>query len=149
MEGEYLWTLKDHIDTVWMAGYQEIKPMEMEQSEDSPLIRALGPTAVDILSHAQMRCGGCGSKVGAQVLDRAMQRVRHLLPVHESVIAGVGDDAALVKPPTGDALLVHTIDYFRSFIQDPYVFGQIAAIHSLSGIGSTIFQFNTIHNKNE
>jgi hypothetical protein len=45
-----------------------------------------------------------------------------------------GDDAAMVLPPAPPAYLVHSIDYFRSFISDPYVMGQIAANHALSGI---------------
>ena len=46
----------------------------------------------------------------------------------------LGDDAALVLPPSPPAYLVHSIDYFRSFINDPYVMGQIAVNHALSGI---------------
>ena len=51
----------------------------------------------------------------------------------------LGDDAALVLPPAPPAYLVHSIDYFRSFINDPYVMGQIAVNHALSGIGHGLF----------
>jgi hypothetical protein len=44
-----------------------------------------------------------------------------------------GDDAALVRPPQAPAYLVHSIDYFRSFISDPFLMGQIAVNHALSG----------------
>jgi selenide,water dikinase len=46
----------------------------------------------------------------------------------------LGDDAALIIPPASPAYSVHTIDYFRSFVSDPYVFGQIAANHALSDV---------------
>lgn len=48
-------------------------------------------------------------------------------------IVHTGDDAALVRPPLPPAYLVQSIDYFRSFISDPYVMGQIAVNHALSG----------------
>ena len=111
---------------------------ERESGAAPPVARAMGADTLALLSAAQMRCGGCGSKVGAQVLTRALRRVRARVHHRDEVVCGVAtdahDDAALLLPPPAPAYLVHTLDYFRSFVSDPYLFGQIAANHALSDV---------------
>ena len=98
-------------------------------------ISAAGPGAEEVLQHATMRCGGCGSKVGAGVLGRVLAR----LGVGQGGEGGGLDDAAIVVPPTEPgALMVHTVDFFRSFVTDPYVFGRIAANHALSDVHAMV-----------
>jgi selenide, water dikinase len=82
------------------------------------------------------RCAGCGSKVGSNVLTRAMKRVKamNMLVARDEVLAGIGDDAAVLSlSHSPGACMVQTIDYFKSFVSDPFLFGKIAANHALSG----------------
>ena len=130
VEGQWVWRWKDWIDRRFMRQYTELPPMnggepgaeESDQDESAPSVTA----------HA-MRCGGCGSKVGSQMLERALAR---LDPVgHPDVLLGLDapDDAAVVRVPPG-LVAVQTVDFFRAFIDDPFVFGRIAANHALGDI---------------
>lgn len=132
LAGKYVWRLKDWIDRRWMRGYRELPPMP------APSTPALAPglagaDALKEISSIAMRCGGCGSKVGATVLTRVLARLP--TATRADIVIGLADpdDAAVVEIPAGK-MMVHTIDFFRSFVDDPYVFGAVAANHSLSDI---------------
>eukprot|EP00967_Tisochrysis_lutea_P128653 scaffold220343_cov25-Tisochrysis_lutea.AAC.5 len=75
-------------------------------------------------------------QVGATVLSRVMARLRsegHLPnaknhkvgPLASHVLVGLDspDDCAVLAPSS--LASVHSVDFFRSFIDDPFVFGQV------------------------
>ena len=80
-----------------------------------------------------MRCGGCAAKVPAMVLARVMERLQPA--AGDAVVIGLDspDDAALISFPGGPPLL-QTVDFFRAMVDDPYLFGRIAATHALGDI---------------
>src|SRR5438067_1259260 len=89
--------------------------------------------ALKELSAIAMRCGGCGAKVGATVLARALGQITPAERIDVLVGLDAPDDAAIVD--TGGPLLsVQTVDYFRAMIDDPYLFGKIAANHALGDL---------------
>ena len=131
-EGAWLWTWKDWIDRRFMGKYGDLPEM-IQKSQPLPQAGLADPETLKEISAIAMRCGGCGAKVGANVLTRALQ---DLTPVdRDDVLIGLHepDDAAVVEVPPGK-VVVHTVDYFRAFIDDAYVFGQISANHSLSDL---------------
>ncbi len=131
-EGATLWQWKDWIDRRFMQKFSELP--EMAEEEVSNINRNLADQdTLKDFSAIPMRCGGCGAKVGATVLSRAISELK--LAPRDDILIGLHepDDAAVVEVPPGK-VMVHTVDYFRSFIDDPYLFGQVAANHSLSDI---------------
>jgi selenide,water dikinase len=135
--GEWVWRWKDWIDRRFMRRFSDLPPMAANGSTSPSTqtggIALEGEEARQALSALAMRCGGCGAKVGANVLSRALADLK---PVQRSdIVLGLDapDDAAVVRVPAGKAM-VHTVDFFRAFIDDPYVFGEIAAVHALGDL---------------
>ena len=132
LDGDWVWRWKDWIDRRFMRKFADLPDMTDDAKLDLPSGLA-GDDAIKELSAIAMRCGGCGAKVGATVLGRVMNQ---LDPVaRDDVLIGLDDpdDAAVVETPPGK-VVVHTVDSFRAMIDDPYLFGRIAANHSLGDI---------------
>jgi len=132
-EGAWVWRWKDWIDRRFMRKFGELEPMQEGVRQAASPVRLEGEEAAQALSAIAMRCGGCGAKVGATVLSRALGGLHPI--ERDDVLIGLHspDDAAVVRVPPGKAM-VHTVDFFRAFIDDPYVFGKVAANHSLGDI---------------
>jgi selenide,water dikinase len=131
-QGEWLWKAKDWIDRQFMQKFNVLP--EMDVSDVANFADGLADEpAIKELSTLAMRCGGCGAKVGSGILSRVMQR----LPVHQRDDVLIGrdspDDSAMLAVPSGK-VMVQSIDYFRAFIDDAYLFGAIAANHALGDL---------------
>ena len=130
VEGAWVWLWKDWIDRRFMRKFNDLPEMP---APPALLPRLADRQALEEISAIAMRCGGCGAKVGASVLSRALGQIEPA--AHADVVAGLdaADDAALIDIG-GDRLLVQTVDYFRAMIDDPYLFGKIAATHALGDV---------------
>ena len=78
--------------------------------------------------------GGCTAKLGAGVLSRVLERLPKG-PEDPNLLIGYDskDDAAVYKV-TDDVAIVQTLDFFPPMVEDPYIFGKIAATNALSDI---------------
>jgi selenide,water dikinase len=112
--------LKDRIDRRWVESF---RPAEM------PAV----PGEVDD-ALPQMRCGGCGSKVSGDVLSAVLKRLDPEQDPRVLIGARHGEDAAVFRGEAGGPVQVQTVDHFRSFTDDPYLFGRVAALHAVSDL---------------
>jgi selenide, water dikinase len=130
VEGKWVWRWKDWIDRRFMRKFNELPEMAAPPASVSPVA---DQQALRDISAIAMRCGGCGAKVGATVLSRALAAIEPA--PRDDVVVGLDapDDAALVDVG-GDRLSLQTVDYFRAIVDDPYTLGKIAANHSLGDV---------------
>ena len=114
-QGAGLWRLKNRIDRKFMDRFSELpeRKMPAPEPDDEP------------------RCAGCGSKIGAEALRDALGQLEPVPNRDVRMGLDAGEDAAVIDWPA-DQLLIQTQDYFPAFIDEPWLFGRIAALHALS-----------------
>ena len=76
---------------------------------------------------------GCASKIDQASLKRVLAGLPDIDDPKVLVGSAAGDDAGIYAFD-GDVCLVQTVDVFSPSVDDPYVFGQIAAANSLSDV---------------
>jgi selenide, water dikinase len=79
------------------------------------------------------KAAGCAAKLSPSVLDAVLKK----LPPQQNAKVLVGfetsDDAAVYQL-TPDLAIVQTVDFFTPIVDDPTLFGQVAAANSLSDV---------------
>lgn len=81
----------------------------------------------------QVKAGGCASKLSPKVLDQVLGALPKQTNPHVLVGFDTSDDAGVYQI-SADTALVQTVDFFTPIVDDPYVFGAIAAANALSDV---------------
>jgi selenide, water dikinase len=86
---------------------------------------------------ANVKAGGCASKLSPRILDRALRAVPRVTNEKVLVAYETADDAGvydLTEAGGKPLAMVQTVDFFTPIVDDPYTFGAIAAANALSDV---------------
>ena len=121
--------LKDWIDRRFMDRFQVLD----ESGRPRPALAKLSAMGSSD-DEAEMMCGGCAAKLGAEPLAAALA-LMPAPPSDDTVILGLDarDDVAATRGPDG-ATMLHNIDVIRAFADDPWLVGRVAAANALSDL---------------
>jgi selenide,water dikinase len=97
------------------------KTSDDRQSEQLPLLTA------------SVKAQGCAAKISSSALFEMLAGLKLVSP--KELICGIEnfEDAAVYKI-SDDLAIVQTVDFFPALVDDPYIFGQIAAANALSDV---------------
>lgn len=111
-QGHWAWRWKDWIDKRFVAKYNSLSPPAQAH---------------------ELRCAGCAAKISSHMLGEVLSTLHPC--THEDVLSthGSTEDAAMVRLDA-DRVMLQSVDHFRAFVNDPYLFARIATVHCLGDI---------------
>ena len=119
-----LWRWKDRIDRRFMDRLRDLPMMT-----SPPLPDRVADGVREALDGRPL-CGGCGAKVAAPALARALDALPP--PARPDTLSRPGDDAAVLAHGNGRQVL--TTDHLRAVTDDLHLMGRIAAVHALGDV---------------
>lgn len=110
--GHWAWRWKNWIDKRFVARFTRLAPPPQAE---------------------QIRCAGCAAKISSHLLTQVLDELTPC--THADILSQHGrtEDAAIVQLDAGRVML-QSVDHFRAFVNDPYLFARIATVHCLSDI---------------
>src|SRR5947209_13873860 len=94
-------------------------------------MRCLLATQVKLTSMA--KAAGCAAKLNPAILEAVLRKLPRQMDPNVLVGFDTNDDAGIYKIAE-DMALVQTVDFFTPIVDDPFLFGQIAAANALSDV---------------
>ncbi|MFK7730890.1 MAG: selenide, water dikinase SelD [Pseudomonadales bacterium] len=120
--GAWVWRWKDRIDTKFMQRFEALPKMMP--------IKHWGTVPEAVQLNSQAPCGGCGAKVGSDLLQATLETLA--IESAGTIMAGAEDAASV--PLAGSTALLQSVDVLRGLVSDPWLMGRIAANHALSDL---------------
>lgn len=135
----WLWNLKQRIDRSFLTMHQSgmahtgMAIRNLRQTETGGRTAGSETGAIHSASPSVMRCSGCGGKTSSRVLSSVIGRLRDEHPHLAHPVFLQSEDAAVFSASPG-AVDAASSDFFPAFLEDPWLTGRVAAIHSLSDL---------------
>ena len=86
------------------------------------------------------KSGGCSGKLGAKKLTHILEKIDKY-PNSNLLVGFDSHDDASVYQINEHQAIVSTLDFFPPMVEDPYLFGQIAATNALSDVWNSFDSF--------
>ena len=103
--------------------------------------------AEDIKLTSMSKTAGWAAKMSPMDLAKALTNLKKIEDKNLLVGFETSDDAAVYKI-SEDTAIIQTLDFFTPVVDDPYIFGQIAAANALSDVyamgGTPILALNIV-----
>src|SRR5687768_9297040 len=93
-----------------------------------------GPDAEHATLLTAARGAGCGCKLPPDLLARALAALPPVPHGPDVLVGHAGMDDAAVHRLTDDVAVVASVDFFTPVVDDPGLFGEIAATNALSDL---------------
>ncbi len=164
--GAWVWHWKDRIDRRFMRMFHDLpvqpplarfagQALAGQSVASNSVLRKPSDDASyeeERLPAANERCGGCGGKVGGDVLQRALaeldaaRTVARAANTEHCPLAAAEDAAVITIPALADSnnavsdgwsslpVLVQSVDALKPLFDDPWLFARVATEHALSDL---------------